>query len=92
VTLGSHVCISQQVYICTGSHDYRTRTFDLIVRPVVIGNGAWLGARALVLGGVTVGTNAVIAVGSVVDKDITDAAIVGGTPARPISAPRQPPS
>jgi putative colanic acid biosynthesis acetyltransferase WcaF len=91
VTLGSHVCVSQQVYICTGSHDHRKRTFDLIVRPIVVDTGAWLGARALILGGVTVGANAVVAAGSVVDKDVPPAAIVGGTPARPIAASRQPP-
>ena len=84
VRIGSQVCISQQVYICTGSHDIRRRTFDLIVRPVVIGDGAWLAARALVLGGVTVGANAVVAAGSVVAKDVPPAAIVAGQPANPI--------
>jgi putative colanic acid biosynthesis acetyltransferase WcaF len=91
VRLGSHVCISQQVYICTGSHDYRKPTFDLITRPVEVGNGAWLGARALVLGGVTVGANAVVAAGSVVTKDVPAAAIAAGNPARPRLEPRRPP-
>ena len=44
VQLGSHVCISQQVYLCTGSHDYRKPSFDLITRPVTVDDGAWLGA------------------------------------------------
>jgi putative colanic acid biosynthesis acetyltransferase WcaF len=92
VTLGSHVCVSQDVYLCTGSHDHRKRTFDLIARPVTVGNGAWLGARVLVLGGVTVGANAVVAAGSVVTKDIPAAAVVAGQPARPIGEPRQPPN
>jgi putative colanic acid biosynthesis acetyltransferase WcaF len=82
VRIGSHVCVSQQVYICTGGHDYRTATFDLITRPVRVGNGAWLGARALILGGVSVGANAVVAAGSVVTKDVPAAAIVAGNPAR----------
>jgi putative colanic acid biosynthesis acetyltransferase WcaF len=82
VTLGSHVCISQQVYICAGSHDYRKPTFDLITRPVLVGNGAWLGARALILGGVSVGANAVVAAGGVVTKNVPAAAIVAGQPAR----------
>jgi putative colanic acid biosynthesis acetyltransferase WcaF len=85
VRLGSHVCVSQQVYVCTGSHDYRQRTFDLITRPVDVGDGAWLGARALVLGGVTVGANAVVAAGSLVTKDVPVAAIVAGQPARTIA-------
>jgi putative colanic acid biosynthesis acetyltransferase WcaF len=87
VRLGSHVCISQQAYICTGSHNHQSPTFDLITRPVEIGDGAWLAARSLVLGGVTVGANAVVAAGSVVVKDVPPAVIVAGQPARVI-APR----
>jgi putative colanic acid biosynthesis acetyltransferase WcaF len=85
VSLGNHVCISQQAYLCTGSHDYRRRGFDLIVRPVDVGSGAWLGARALVLGGVTVGANAIVAAGSVVTGDVPPAAIVRGQPARTVA-------
>ncbi len=70
VRIGSHVCLSQQVYLCTGSHDYRRRSFDLITQPIEIGDGAWLGVRALVLPGVTVGANAIAAGGSVVVKDV----------------------
>jgi putative colanic acid biosynthesis acetyltransferase WcaF len=86
VQLGSHVCVSQQVYICTGSHDHRKPTFDLITRPVEVGNGAWLGARALILGGVSIGANAVVAGGSVVVKDVPAATIVAGNPARPVGS------
>ena len=92
VRLGSHVCVSQQVYICTGSHDYRKRTFDLIARPVDVGNGAWLGARALVLGGVSIGPNAIVAAGSIVTKDVPAAAIVAGQPARQLAEARGAPS
>ena len=88
VRIGSQVCISQQVYICTGSHDFRRRTFDLVTRPVVVGNGAWLAARALVLGGVAIGAKAVVAAGRVVNKDVPPATIVAGQPARTIG-PRQ---
>jgi putative colanic acid biosynthesis acetyltransferase WcaF len=84
VRLANHVCLSQQVYVCTGSHDHRSRTFDLITKPVEIGNGAWIAARALVLGGVTVGANAVVAAGTVVTKDVEPGAIVAGQPARPV--------
>ena len=84
VQIGHHVCISQKVYLCTGSHDYRRRTFNLITRPISVGDGAWLAAGALVLGGLTIGANAVIAAGSVVVKDVAPAAIVAGNPARTI--------
>jgi putative colanic acid biosynthesis acetyltransferase WcaF len=85
VRLGNHVCVSQQVYICTGSHNHRSSTFNLIVKPVKIDSGAWLAARTLVLGGVTIGANAIIAAGSVVTGDVSPAVIVGGQPARMMS-------
>lgn len=83
VRIGSHVCISQLVYLCTGSHDHRRRTFDLITKPITIGDGAWLGARATILPGVTVGANGLVAGGSVVTRDVEVATIVAGNPARP---------
>jgi putative colanic acid biosynthesis acetyltransferase WcaF len=86
VRLGSHVCISQQVYLCTGSHDYRQPTFDLITRPIRIGCGAWLGARSLVLFGVRIGANAVVAAGSVVTNEVPAAAVVAGVPAHPVAS------
>ena len=84
VHLGNSVCISQRAYLCTGSHDYRSRTFDLLVRPIQVGDGAWLGACCVVLGGVQIGANAIVAAGSIVTKDVPRAAIVGGNPAKAI--------
>jgi len=78
VQLGNHVCLSQQVYICTGSHDYRRPSFDLITRPVKLGNGVWLGARALILGGVSVGANAVVAAGSIVVRNVPAGTLMVG--------------
>jgi putative colanic acid biosynthesis acetyltransferase WcaF len=88
VHLGSHVCVSQQAYLCTGSHDYRKPSFDLITRPVKVGNGAWIGARALILGDVAVGANAIVAAGSVVTKDVPAATVVAGSPARTLATRR----
>lgn len=51
-------------------------------RPVIIGNDVWIGARAMIMDGVTVGDGAVIAAGAVVTKDVPPYAIVGGVPAR----------
>ncbi len=88
VQIGHHVCISQRVYICTGSHDYRERSFDLITRSVQIHDGAWLGAGSLILAGNKIGANAIVAAGSVVTKDVGDAAIVAGNPAKPLARQR----
>jgi putative colanic acid biosynthesis acetyltransferase WcaF len=84
VTIGSHVCVSQYAYFCTGSHDHRSPTFNLLAKPIVVQDGAWIGARATLLGGVTVHANGIAAAGSVVVKDIAAATIVGGNPAKEI--------
>jgi putative colanic acid biosynthesis acetyltransferase WcaF len=81
VRLGSHVCISQGVYFCTGSHDHNKCSFDLLTAPIVVGDGAWVAARTTLLGGVAVGANALVAAGSLVNKEVPPAAIVGGNPA-----------
>jgi len=53
--------------------------------PIVVGNDVWIGARAIILSGVTIGNGAVVAAGSVVTKDVPPYAIAAGNPARPIS-------
>ncbi len=82
VSLGNDVCLSQAVYLCTGSHDADSRTFDLITRPIHIENGAWIAARSTVLGGVVVQRMGVVAAGAVVSADVSALSIVGGCPAR----------
>ena len=57
---------------------------ELIVRPVEIGDRVWIGARAIVLKGVTVGHDAVIAAGAIVTRDVPAHGIVAGNPARPV--------
>jgi putative colanic acid biosynthesis acetyltransferase WcaF len=94
VRLGSDVCISQGAYLCTGNHDWSDPAFGLIVRPIEIGNGAWVGAKAVLGPGATVGECAVVAVGSVVTGHVPAFEIHGGNPARflrrrEISGPRQ---
>jgi putative colanic acid biosynthesis acetyltransferase WcaF len=91
VRIGNHVCVSQLAYFCTGSHDYRRRKFDLAAQAIVVADGAWIGARATLLPGVSIGTNAIVAAGSVVTKSIDAAMIVGGNPAKLI-ARREPPA
>ena len=84
VTLGQDVCISQGTYVCTGSHDHRRLTFDLIVKPIIIERAAWIAARAVVLPGVTIGCGAVVAAASVVTRDVPPGVIVAGSPCRVI--------
>ena len=51
-------------------------------KKVVVGNDVWIGARVMVVGGVTIGNGAVIAAGAVVTKDVPPYAMVGGVPAK----------
>ena len=81
VTLGDNVCVSQGAYLGTGNHDWTDPAFGLVVRPVVLEDGAWVGARAVVCPGVTVGQCGVAAAGSVVTKPIPAHEIHGGNPA-----------
>jgi putative colanic acid biosynthesis acetyltransferase WcaF len=48
VKIGSNVCISQRAFLCTGSHDFRSEGFDLITKPIEIGDGCWVAACAFI--------------------------------------------
>ena len=84
ITIGSNAIISDGAYICTASHDVTSAKFELVTKPVEIGAGAWIGAKAIVLPGVRIGEGAVIAAGAVVTKNVEPWTIVGGNPARVI--------
>ncbi len=82
VRIGAHTCLSQAAHLCTGNHDWSDPLFGLLVRPIVLEDGSWIGTRALVCPGVTIGTCAVVAAGSVVTKSIPPFEIHSGNPAR----------
>lgn len=65
ITLESDVCISQSAYLCTGSHDHRSETFELRTGPIVIEHGAWICCRAIVLGNSQVSRLTVVPAGTV---------------------------
>lgn len=83
VRIGDNVCVSQQVFLCTGSHEFSRESFDLITRPIEIGSGSWLGARTFVGPGVTIGEGGRSLAGAVVVKPVAAGTTVGGVPAAP---------
>jgi putative colanic acid biosynthesis acetyltransferase WcaF len=88
IEIGANVCISQGVMLCSGSHDYRKVSFPYRNRPIQIRDGSWIGARAMVLPGVTVGPGAVVAAGEVVRSDVPDDTLLIDGQQQPIEAPR----
>ena len=87
LTIGDNVALSPEVMILAGTHDVNDPSFaDSEVGPyaVTIGDHVWIGARAMIMPGVSVGRGAVIAAGAVVTKDVPPLTIMAGVPAKPI--------
>lgn len=84
VSIGSNSCVSQGVYLCTGSHNWSKSTFDLITNSIVIGEQAWVGAFCRVAPGVTVSSGSVCAMGSVVTKSTGEWEIWAGNPCKKV--------
>ncbi|HVX85095.1 MAG TPA: WcaF family extracellular polysaccharide biosynthesis acetyltransferase [Phycisphaerae bacterium] len=84
ITLADRVMISQEAYVCAGTHDYTDVSLPLVTRPIEIGPDAWVCARAFVGPGVKIGEGAVVAACGVVTKEVRSWMIVGGNPAREI--------
>jgi len=82
VQIGSQVCLSQGVYLCTGNHDYRRSSFDLRLGPITVNSEAWIAAKSVLAPGVTVGSGAVVSLGAVVLDDVPSRSIVRGNPAK----------
>lgn len=82
VKIGSNVCISQGACLCTGNHDFRSDDFMLTVKEIVIEDGAWIGAKAVVVPGIRCGKESVLAVNSVATSDLAPGWVYQGNPAR----------
>lgn len=76
VTIGSNVCISQDVLLCTGSHDRRSPSFEFDNAPIIVSDGAWVAARSTVLRGVTVGEGALVGAVALVTQDVAPGSLV----------------
>jgi putative colanic acid biosynthesis acetyltransferase WcaF len=81
IRIGDHACLSQDAYLLTGNHDYRDPRFGLIVAAITVEAEAWIGARAVVCPGVTVGRGAVLVVGSVLRGAAEAGGVYQGNPA-----------
>jgi putative colanic acid biosynthesis acetyltransferase WcaF len=84
VSIGTNCCVSQRVFICTGNHDYRDPAMSYRNAPVVIEDGAWLGAQCFVGPGVRVEADAVATAGSIVVKNLPTGMVCSGNPSEAI--------
>lgn len=89
VCIGNHVNLAQGITVTALNHNFEdsSKRIDeqgVSTKPVVIGDDVWIGANAVILPGVTIGSHCVVAAGAVVTKDIPDHTLVGGVPAKVI--------
>jgi acetyltransferase-like isoleucine patch superfamily enzyme len=83
ITIGNDVAIANDAYL-TDSDSHGVEGRKVREAPIRIGDGAWIGARAIILPGVTIGARALVAAGAVVTRDVPNDTLVGGNPARVI--------
>jgi putative colanic acid biosynthesis acetyltransferase WcaF len=84
ITLRRGANVSQNVHLCTGTHDFMRWSMPLVARPIVIGENVWLGADVFVGPGVSIGELCVVGARSVVTRDLPARKVCVGQPCRPI--------
>lgn len=84
IKIGGNSVVSAGAFLCGAGHDVTSPRFELVAKPIVIGECVWIASNSIVLPGVTIGDGAVVAAGAVVTSDIAPWTIVGGNPSRVI--------
>lgn len=84
IEVGPGAVVSQRTFLCTASHDIRSRLFELVTAPISIGGYAWIAAEAFIGPGVNVGEGAVVGARACVIKGVKPWTVVAGNPARQI--------
>lgn len=82
IEIGEGAVIAQEVYLCTGSHSFELEGLPLVVAPINVLAGAFVGARSFILPGITIGLGAIVGAASVVTRDVKAFTVNAGNPCR----------
>jgi putative colanic acid biosynthesis acetyltransferase WcaF len=86
ITLGRGANISQNCHLCSGTHDHNKWSMPLVVKPISIGENAWIAADVFIGPGVTIGELCVVGARSVVVRDLPASTVCAGDPCRVLKA------
>jgi len=84
IEISDNVVISQNSYLCTGSHDFMKPSFDIFAKKIVVESESWIAANVFVAPGVRIGRGAVVGACSTVLHDLPSKMVCHGNPARPM--------
>lgn len=84
VAIGNHCCVSQGAMLLTGNHNFKSTSFNLVVSPIHLEDGVWIGAQSVVCPGVYCESHAVLAVGSIATSRLAAYKVYQGNPAKVI--------
>lgn len=82
IELGRKCVVAQEVYLCTGTHDFNDPHLSLVTAKITVGDDAFVGARAFVLPGVHIGDGVIVGACSLVTRSVKPWSVVAGSPAR----------
>jgi putative colanic acid biosynthesis acetyltransferase WcaF len=85
IELQAGATVAQEAYLCAATHAFEDPALPLVTAPIVIGEHAFVGGRAFILPGITVGARAIVGACAVVTRDVPPGTTVAGNPARPLS-------
>ena len=81
VKIGNNVCISQGGMLLTGNHNYKKSTFDLMIGPIILEDGVWIGAKSIICQNVICRSHSILGINSFTSKELQAHCIYQGNPA-----------